>query len=525
MAYRGHKIVQGSIAKVESLPAPVGGWNARDSLANMSPLDAVTLINMFPNVSNCVLRGGYTRHATGMDGEVQSLLRYSPPSGTEKLFAVVGTPDLSIFNVSSSGAVGAAEVSSLTNAYWEYANVSTTAGNYLYAVNGTDEPLLYDNSSWTSITAVSTPAITGVTTTALSNVALFKNRLWFIEKNTLKAWYLPTSSIGGAASVLDLSSIVSKGGYLVDMGTWTVDAGYGVDDNFVFVTSQGEIVVYAGTDPASADTWSLIGIWQLGAPIGNRCLMKWAGDLLVLNYDGLFPLVAALQSSRVDPQVALSDKIQGAISKATGLYSTGATSTDWQMLFYPKQNALWINVPVSAGKQEQYIMNTITKSWCQFQGWPANCWDLFNNEPYFGGDGFVGVAWDTTYADNSTNIDTFSLQAFNYFDSRGVEKYFTRSRLSLFTDGVPSVFIGMNVDFNISNSTAPLSFSTSEYGFWDVGKWDTAIWGQDTVITNNWQGITGIGYCGALQVKTASQGLQIEWASTDVVYQQGWAGV
>jgi hypothetical protein len=51
------------------------------------------------------------------------------------------------------------------------------------------------------------------------------------------------------------------------------------------------------------------------------------------------------------------------------------------------------------------------------------------------------------------------------------------------------------------------------------------LWGSDLQITNAWQGITGIGYCGALQLKSASSGLQIEWAATDVVFQTGWAGV
>jgi len=51
------------------------------------------------------------------------------------------------------------------------------------------------------------------------------------------------------------------------------------------------------------------------------------------------------------------------------------------------------------------------------------------------------------------------------------------------------------------------------------------LWAGNTIITNNWQGVTGIGYCAGIQLKSASQGLQIEWASTDVVFQQGWAGI
>ena len=79
-------LVQGTAARVASVPAPVGGWNARDSIANMDPLDAVQLTNFFPSVSNVVLRGGYIQWVTGITGQVESLINYS--SGTaDKLFA------------------------------------------------------------------------------------------------------------------------------------------------------------------------------------------------------------------------------------------------------------------------------------------------------------------------------------------------------------------------------------------------------------------------------------------------------
>ena len=35
-------------ARTTSLASPIGGWNARDSLAEMNPLDAVQLVNFFP---------------------------------------------------------------------------------------------------------------------------------------------------------------------------------------------------------------------------------------------------------------------------------------------------------------------------------------------------------------------------------------------------------------------------------------------------------------------------------------------
>lgn len=517
-----NQLVQGNAARVASVPAPVGGWNARDSIANMEPLDAVQLINFFPTVSNCVLRGGSTNWATGMTGQVQTIMVYNG-STSSKMFAAVGTPDLKFYDASTAGAATATSVTGLTNAIWEYINITTTGGTYLYAVNGVDKPRLYDGTSWVAIDAASTPAITGVTTTTLSNVTLFKNRLWFIQKDTLKAWYLPTSAVGGAAQVLDLSAIAKFGGKLVDLDTWTIDAGYGVDDNLVFVTSNGEVIVYRGTDPASDATWALTGVWKLGSPIGNRSMLKWGGDLLILTYDGLMPMAQSLQSSRLDPRVALSNKIQGAITAATAAYSS--STVGWQVYYNARRNAVWINVPIAEGQQEQYVMNTITTSWAQFQGWTANVWETYNDNPYYGGNGVVVKAWDDTYVDNTSNIATNVFQAFNYFDSRGVKKYFTRARPSIFTNGAPAIFVGINVDFNVDDTTAPISASASAVGLWDAGTWDSALWGSGLQITNNWQGVTGLGYCGSIQLKSASSGLQIEWASTDVVYQTGWAGI
>jgi hypothetical protein len=508
----------------------------------MDPADAVELVNLFPTVNNVVLRGGYKKQAVGLDGYVNTLMAYSG-GNTQELFAAAGTKiyDVTIGSASlpwsadssivladstaytaDSEPVQPAVVTGLTSSIWEYTNVATAGGAFLMAVNGVDSPLLYDGTTW------SNPSITGVTSTLLSNITLFKNRVWFIEKYTLRAWYLPTLSIGGAAQYIDLSSVAKYGGHLVDLDTWTLDAGYGVDDNLVFITSTGEVIVYRGTDPASASTWALAGVWKLGSPIGSRCMLKWGGDLLVLTYDGLMPMAQSLQSSRLDPRVALSNKIQGAITEATNLYGGDHAAVGWQVVYSAKNNAVWINVPVAEGQQEQYVMNTITTSWCQFTGWNANCWEMFQDEPYFGGDGYVGHAWttgDTGYVDDTSSIQATALQAFNYFDGRGIKKYFTRARPSLFSNGQPAISVGMNVDFNIDQNIGALNYSSSTTGLWDLATWDGSNWGSALAVNASWQGITGIGTCGAIRFTSASRYLQMQWAATDVVYQNGWAGI
>lgn len=489
------------------LPAPVGGWNARDSLGAMEALDAVQLLNFFPDLTSVTVRFGHSRYATGIIGQVESLFAYSG-STTNKLFAVAAG---SIYDVTAGGAAGAASVTSLSNSRWQYVNIATPAGTFIIAVNGADSPYSFDGATWAN------PSITGVTATSLIHVNEHKNRLWFIENGTLKAYYLPVQSIAGAVGTLDLSSFCTRGGYLMAMGTWTIDAGYGVDDYAVFITSNGEVLVYRGTDPSSATTWALAGVYWIGSPIGRRCFVKYRGDLVVITQDGLVALSSALEASRLNPKAALSNKIQSQISNATSTYSS---NYGWQTIAFPKENMLLLNVPIQQGNiQEQYVMNTLSGAWCQFQGWYANCWELFNDHIYYGSNTFVGKAWDTN-SDNGTSITTAGFQAFNDFGIP-VGKQFTMMRPTFLTNGQPSIQGDIKTDFDLSAPSPNLSTAPIAGALWDAATWDSSLWADTLVTSRLWQGTSGIGKYGAPRISSMSLGIELEWVNTEIVYKQG----
>ena len=494
-----------------SLPAPTGGWNARDSIAAMEAKDAVTLENLWPSTTSVVLRNGFTNHRTGLPDQVQSLIDYNG-AATETLF---GISDGKIYNVTASGVVGAALVSGLTNSKWQHINIATGGGNYVELCNGADGVYTYDGTNWTDQSA----SITGVTAANLIHINLHKNRVWFIEVNTLRAWYLPTQSITGAASALDLRAYCPHGGYLMAMGTWTIDAGYGVDDLAVFVTNQGDVAVFRGTDPASASTWALVGIWFIGAPIGRRCMMKFGGDLLIITEDGLQSMAQALQSSRTRPEASLTDKIRSQMASAAQSYSS---NFGWEIANFPPQNMLILNIPVSAGaNQQQYVMNTITGAWANFTGWAANCWCLFsNNQLYFGGDEVVGRAWNSN-ADAGFHINFDALQAFNYFGSPGQVKRFTMMRPTLKVNGNLTIQGNINTDFDTTVPVSNLSMASIVASLWDTGVWDTDEWAGEMVLSSLWQGANGIGRAGAPYLAGSINGYELEWLATDVVYESG----
>ena len=583
-------VAQQRRAVTASVAAPIGGWNARDSVAEMNPLDAVVLNNFFPTPSQIQLRKGYTQFATGITGQVDTLMQYSGGS-TSKLFAAAGSV---IYDVSSGG-VATSAVTGLGSDRWQYVNDSTTGGNFLVAVNGTDAALIYDGTNWVkyatistaqtisnltssgttctlvtssahglvtgnqvtitgaspaayngtfkitvtngttfTYTALSAPAtspasplgsytvakfITGVDSSNLIHVNLHKDRLYFVEENTLNFWYLGANAISGAATSYPLGAIARNGGYIMAMGTWTLDAGYGVDDYAVFVTSNGEAIVFKGSDPSDPTDWSLIGVWQLGQVFARRCFFKFGGDLLLITQDGIVPLAGALQSSRLDPRINITDKIYNAVSEAADLYNA---EFGWQIHYYAKQNMLIFNIPVIGG-QQQYVMHNITKAWASFTNINATCFEVYDEDMYFGGNGFVGKFWDGL-SDNDQNIKASCQQAYSYFDARGQLKRFTMVRPILFTDnGTPTVLCGINTDFDTQNNVGQVSFNPAliSVGVWDTSTWDNADWGGGNKISKQWQGVTGIGYAAGIILSIATQDIDVRWASTDYVMERG----
>jgi len=656
-------------ANTTSVPSPIGGWNARDSQANMNPIDAIQLVNWYPTPTDVTMRKGWTQssllttptgavaistitrvsttatlttasshglttgrqvsitgctpaayngvytitvtgsstftytmatvpagsasvvgsYEIGITTPVNTLMNYTEVGGY-KLFAAAGDK---IYETSVNPAVRVFD--GLDSDKLQSVNLTNQAGHFLVACNGVDPVMIYDGTRWffvattttaaaisaitrtspsatatfttatahnletgnrvsisgaseatfngtfvitvtgsntftytstgtstaTSITgSYTTIGITGVNSNTFIGVNLFKNRLYFTQKDTLACWYLDVDAISGPASPLYFGGIARNAGYLQAMGTWTLDAGQGADDYAVFVTSMGEVIVYNGTDPDSADTWALKGVWQLGQTFNRRCFYKFAGDLLLLTQDGLVPLASALQSSRLDPRVNLTDKIYFAVSQAASLYRD---LFGWQINYFASVNMLILSIPTSTG-MEQYVMHTITKSWGRFTGIQGYCWEVSGEaEMHFGGDGYVGLFYDG-YSDNGSNITATAQQAYSYFDSAGQLKRFMMVRPILqSTGGVPNVVCGLSVDFDTQSQLGQVQFnpSTLSDGVWDTSRWDNANWSGGLITTKIWQGVTGLGFAGSINLNVASRNIELHWASTDYVMERG----
>ena len=118
-----------------------------------------------------------------------------------------------------------------------------------------------------------------------------KLRIWLIERNSNKAWYLPIRAVSGDATEFFFGSKFRHGGELVGLYNWTVDGGTGRDDHLIAISREGDVIPWTGEDPADAMTWTSTGVFFIGRiPAGRKVAAEYGGELFMLSYLGLTTL-------------------------------------------------------------------------------------------------------------------------------------------------------------------------------------------------------------------------------------------
>jgi len=583
--------------RTQSIPAPIGGINARDALAEMPPTDAISMDNWFPTPSAVVTRNGVSVWASGLPGQVDTVMAYNGFT-VRKLFAI---SNAGLYDVTASGAVGASIVNGLTSNQFQWAMFNAGGGNVLLAVSGSDPPMRYDggtqgavvsttnlvggtgyvNGTYTNVpltggagtgaqatVVVAANAVTSVTITAggsgyaqtntlsasnsnlggagsgfsvqvqtiggwsgttisgtglnpnhLITVTVHQQRVWYIEANTMNVWYTSVTAFQGVLTVLPLGQLFKMGGTLMQMATWTIDNVAGINDYAAFITSEGEVAIYQGNDPTQASTFQLVGVFTIGQPVGRRCWIKYASDVLVICRDGLVPLSKALLTDRIQPDTTLTYKIVNAVNADVQAY---ANNFGWQAMEYPLGNKLILNVPeVTHGTTHQWVMNGVTKAWCRFTNWAANCWEIQGDSLYFGGNQAVYLA-DTGASDAGMPITVDCKPAFSYFGLVGQLKNFLMARPMFQASAPLTPMVTLSLDFNdVENPSPPLLFGG--VAPWDTSAWDVTPWGDLTpsITVKNWQGVSGLGYAASGRISMQLSGIVAQWLATDYLYEPG----
>jgi len=517
-----------STLQITTVPAPVGGLNAFDSLLGMPETDAISLINLVPQAYGLQLRLGYEEHVIGMPADVRTLAVYNGQDGVSTMLAWSGT---NLYNATTQGTVGAPLLTGLSTSIWYTTGMANSGGTQLVAFSGSDDGILYNSSGASRLVlgdGIVANTWKNVDPKTLSVCTIHQRRLWAAEEGTCFGWYLPPNQVYGEATLFDFGPLFKRGGYIAGLTTWTVDDGDGADDNLVIVSTEGEAAIYKGTDPNSANTWALTGVYFMGQPVsGHRFYEKVAGDVKFITQQGLVSLNDMLTSTKTTPAQGTveSRKVQQPLAEAAT--SLGSLQ-GWQLHFAPDINLLFVNIPsVTTLGAVQFVENIINSSWCEFQGYKASCWVTFDGNHYFGdADGRVLQAWkgnvdDVQLSDpTGTYIAGACQQAYTYFGKPAAQKQIGiyRPNFVVTADAQYGSSIAYDFSFQIASvSTIP---TESTAALWNVALWDHSLWSGSLKTQRDWNSAQGIGVAASLTMAVRSKA-ELLWVSTDYTYNSG----
>lgn len=517
------------VSKIVSVPAPVGGLDEISPLANTDPNYAVILENFFPGYGDLEVRKGYLEWTTNLPSTGKTLMHYLPASGSPYLFCCT---DDGIYDVTLTTDTPVL-AHALTEGNVKWTQFTNTGGTYLIGCNGVDPAFFFDGTSWTDFTDVVTPTvpgeISGLAPEQISDVVVHKNRLWFIRTGTLDSYYLPVDAITGAVTPFYLGGVLSHGGYLSSLITWTQSSGKGIDDILIFQSSQGEIAGYSGTDPDDATTWALESVYFIGPPLGNKTHVELTGDILMLTSYGVVPI-----SSIVGGQYTLGDDkaiVSRRISKSLNeIVRQRSSNPGWEIMASPLFQYMVITIPSASGvPAKQYVMNSVTGAWANFD-LPAVTMLEFGDGIFFTDENnrvlkYGTVEIDEVMLDGSGGepIVAFVAQAFNYFGAPGVDKHYKMIRPVVESIFQPVLSYRVVTDFNrgvLTDLAAPVATAVNTMTAWDSAVWDQDSWLDYPSVRQKWFGVVGIGYSASLALKLTKTDIT-RYVSCDWAFEPG----
>ncbi|WP_419195837.1 hypothetical protein [Ensifer adhaerens] len=453
-------------------PAPKLGLVTTTDMASQSPGSALVLRNFLPTLVGAKIRGGSVKKALAADGgDIKSAFKYKYGS-VEKLFMAT---DSAIYDMTAPAApptTTAAAVSGFSGGDWCAFQHTNAGTSYLVCFNGANNRQLYNGVSWTTAPAIT--FVDGTTMPQLNYGWLFKNRQFFLKNATLDAYYLPVNAIGGAAVVFPLGGVMKKGGSLLTGFSWSLESGDGLSDMCVFVSTEGEVAVYAGSDPSDANNFALKGVYQIGKPLGKNAWIRAGGDILVATSDGLTPISQVFQRDRQALSlVSISRPIEDDWKKAANATGGGWTLTQW-----PEQNLVFVSFPENTVVTDTtFVLNVLTGRWTSISNWKALCYATLQGGLFFGAlDGYV---WQGDIGGTDDGL-TFSATYLSQFSPAGqFGQRATASLAHMYFRGKskPKVRLFARADFDRSTPTfAGVTVGNTNSSEWDVGLWDVAVW-------------------------------------------------
>ena len=376
----------------KTIPAPTRGLILNENPAFMQPAAALVLDNWFTTENTIRLRGG-SKTWTSLPETTEVMALFSYVTGTaRKMFAANINK---LYEVTSATATLVPGIT-ITDGHFSTAQFSNIGGDWLLAANDKGEALLrYDGTSWVQLVAGYTPpagqpgifnylTLPSTRTPAIGLIQVWKyrRRLFFIKGGSMEAWYGDIDAVGGDLNLIPLSGAFTRGGSLLFGCAWSVSAGDGIDDKCIFVTTEGEIAVFTGTNPNDPANWKQQGRYQISRPMGKNGWLNIGGDVLIITVDGIVPISQALTKDITALEFSALTRVVHPLWEKEVL---DKDDRPWSMCKWDDYGALFVTLPGgSIGDWRCLVANTVTGAWSRFLGWDALQFCTLSGSMFFG---------------------------------------------------------------------------------------------------------------------------------------------
>ncbi len=458
--------------------APTRGWNARDNFDAVAGGYSLEFVNLIAENGYIRTRGGSSTFVTsgdinaalGATGPIETLEVHNA-DGTEILIGAMGEY---IFGVASNGAITELQDGN-QNARYQ----TMMFNGSLIMVNGQDGPYEFDGTTLTTMAPMdlvdgAKAPIAGISTSDIIGCVSFQNRAIYWLDNEQRFFYADTvNAYKGDCVEFDISGVAERGGKIVSI----MDYSRGVTtelDNFLAIhMSTGEMIIYQGSDPGDANSWSLVNSYFIGKPLSIRGNTQMGGDQVIATTDGFRNLTTALPNQQSNRTQDVGDVIIRAAKRAAEKW---AGNYGWEAEFFPEKSFLIFNIPRSSTRYEQYVLNTVTKAWSRFTDLNAITWVMYDNKLYYGDpDGNI-VEAETGHNDNFNFIVWKLITSFTRLGIAAKSKTVTGASLTHNYKYPSYISIDVMENYNRDSSWPLLAPPETLPARWDASPWDASTW-------------------------------------------------
>jgi len=554
------RAVQGQNTESSGVPAPIKGIVATGVYAGAGAAgasvgqgavaaegdtgvdSAIWLYNMVAGEYGCRVRPGTREQVTGLpdfsgpDGQVRSVMVYNSVvagGANDHKFAVTS---LGVFDITAGGAgpwTLGDRVSDLVfgnqgaNAGWcSWVNYTNVAGDHFLLMCDEDNGYyIFDGIEWVVGTFTGNPTPTAE---SLVHIVEWNGRIWFVEKNTARAWFLDPLALTGTITPFDVGSRFKFGGHLVSQSTWTIDAGDGMDDKFVQVSAAGDVLVWQGVDPTTAADLTLVGRWEVGSvPEGRRVMSDWGGDVLLLSTSGIVSISTLLEGrAAVSERTAVSRNINQYIRSEMKLT---LDIFGWSILQVPAQGFAIVTIPQPLGSSRapiQFVLETGTGAWSMFRDLSIVSQTKDGSRYIFGTDNgrvmlLGGTLDNIDLAAETGEAIVFSL--LTHYSGMGSAANWKRAQfMRPYWIGAQQPIFDMQIryDFDLGEILTTPAYVVTGSAQWDSAIWDNALWEGTSQAYLETIGAKGMGRHAAIAIRGSATN-ELTYIGADVMFDTG----